>query len=69
MTRNIATEALYNLIKKISVFVIPPSIIAGVVEYFFENKIYSIVSVLATLFVLYILWIELRLREIEKRIQ
>lgn len=68
-TRKEATEALKRFLKSVGLFVLPPSIVAGIITFFFdEDKIYATLSVIITIFILYIIWIEFRLRKIEERI-
>jgi len=65
MTRSEATKALWNILIKIGIFVVPPSAVAAIVTFLLENKVYTTISVIITVFVIYIIWIELRLRKLE----
>ena len=70
MTKSEATKSLINIFKKVMIFVTPVCVVSAAVEYIFnQNKIYTIISVIISIFIIYIIWIELRLRKIEEKIK
>ena len=66
MTRRIATSSLLNGIKNVMTIVAPIGVLVGVTEYFFKNQLITVLSVIFGLMILHNIWLELRLRKIEK---
>ena len=65
MSRPKATKAFFNVLANIGLIVLPIGVVSGTIEYLFENRAYTIFSVLFTSIGLYIIWLELRLRRME----
>ncbi len=65
--KNTATERLKHIVKNVAIFAVPVSLVSGAVEYWFHDPTYTALAVMVSVLVLYLAWIELRLRDVEAR--
>ena len=66
-SRNSATEKLTHILKNVVIFVIPVSIVSSAVDYLFHNQLYTGIAVAVSVLILYLAWLELRLRNVEAK--
>lgn len=69
MSQKDANKAFFNVLKNIGLIVLPIGVVSGAVEYLFENRLYTVLAVLFTSIAIYIIWFEIRVRNIEGRVK
>jgi len=58
---------LWDLGSKIGNTVLPIGIVAGAVEYLYHNRFYTVISVILSSILLWLIWLEIRFRKLESK--